>query len=659
MIETFFRLDALSMASAFFAAFIIGICFGFALERAGFGSSRRLAGIFYFRDMTVLKVMFTGVVAAMLGLCYCAAFGLIKIDSHNIFLMSTIYIAQIVSGLVFGVGFVIGGWCPGTAAVGLASGKMDALLFLLGAVVGSVIFNEVFPLLKALYTMGESGVVFVYDSLRMPRPAFALLFTIIAVGCFWLAEYVEKKRSGTGTYLNTPFLRFFSLALVLAAAGLFILPDAPDVQERQLMDTVAQGDDHIEPEELAERIVAGDTNLLVIDTRPAEEFRHFHLRNAVNITIPELAEFLAPYRLGKTIVLYSNGMTHPAQARDSLSRLGYRNVFLLTDGLEGFIARCLKPASLRSEPVPQNMRLKIQAWRAFFLNPTAPLVTPSQVTPTTLQTHGERLVETSWLGENLAREDVKILDVRDQPAYNTNHIPGAMFVSVESFRGIVNSVPSMLLPAPMLAAQLSLMGIRPTDTVILVPDDKIHNATLVIMALERLGHAKYAILTGGHNKWVAERRTVDTVLPPVRLSQYPVEQSHDQFTVDYKFVAEAMRQRQLIIDVRPQDYFSGEKTEEARGGHIPGAINRPFTQDIRDAGTYKSLKPTEELEKVYAGIIPNKNTQVIVHCRTGHQASQTFFVLKSLLGYRQVLWYDGGWTEWATHDELPVVRGNQ
>ncbi len=137
MMTTFFGTDQLATPAAFFAALMIGVAFGYVLERAGFGSSRRLAGIFYLRDMTVLKVMFTAVVTAMLGLAFAVGLGWIELG-EQVYLIPTVYGAQIVGGLLFGVGFVMSGWCPGTAAVGTASGKLDGLVFLGGAVIGSV-----------------------------------------------------------------------------------------------------------------------------------------------------------------------------------------------------------------------------------------------------------------------------------------------------------------------------------------------------------------------------------------------------------------------------------------------------------------------------------------------------------------------------------------
>ena len=373
MIRTFFGSGTLDTSGAFLAAFVIGLLFGLALERSGFGSSRRLAGVFYLEDMAVVKVMFTALVTAMLGLAYLLTFGWISADA--LYFMPTVYGAQLVGGLLFGVGFVMGGWCPGTSAVGIASGKLDALTFFGGALLGSILFNEVFSLIKPLYTWGEAGVIFIYQSLGLSLGAFALLFTLLAVACFWIVEFIEANRGKGGDLFGSRFLKTFSLTLVVLSFGLsltggqmgqvVVVREEPG--EVELLGLIATGRDHMEPEELADRLLAGEPGIRVVDIRSKREYQAFHIRGAVNVRLQELPGYLAPFKNRDLIILYSNGMTHPAQARDSLARQGFTNVYFLTDGLQGFMERCLKPVSLRSQPVLPQGAAKINKWREYFL----------------------------------------------------------------------------------------------------------------------------------------------------------------------------------------------------------------------------------------------------------------------------------------------------
>ncbi len=475
-----------------------------------------------------------------------------------------------------------------------------------------------------------------------------------------MSEWVEERATGVGRYLNSAFLKAFAFAFVTLSAAVFIFPSATGSAAsdqamsgsaaQALLESIQAEEDHFEPEELADRLLQGDSDLVVVDVRTPQEYADFHLRGAVNVPLSELINQLAPYRNRGSIVLYSNGMTHPAQARDILARAGFQNVYMLTGGLTGFVEWCLKPVSLRSEVLSAQQAARVNAWRSYFLGQEPPRVTTArQTTPPTER--WERFVDTRWLEQNLSRPDLKLIDCRTHAEYTTSHLPGALCVNVENLRGEVAGIPSMLLPPQILAGLLSLMGIEPTDQVVIVPGDSLRDATLVSMALQRVGHERWAILEGGFGQWAAENRAWDVAFPTVPVSRYPAPTADDSFTVDRQAIQQLQSRQAVVLDVRPPEYFTGAKSREARAGHIPQSLNRPYSEDLTEDG---HLKPVEELAAAYSAIIPTTDTPIVVTCRTGHQASQTFFVLKHLLGYPNVYWYDASWSDWAARPELPA-----
>ena len=377
MIETFFGTDSLGSPLAWFAALLIGLGFGFALERAGFGSSRRLSGVFYFRDMAVIKVMFTAMLTTMIGIGMLVGVGWLNLSQLH--LMDTIYGAHAIGGLLFGVGFVMSGWCPGTGAVGLASGKLDALVFLGGIMLGAFAFNETFAWIKPLYNWGlQAEPSFAFG---IPTTVFVFLFSIIGVVAFYACEWIEKRTTGESRYLKSSFLKAFSIAIIGLAAALFILPTestatqayysgSASLSDSSLLASIEDASDHSEPEQVADRLLRGDGGLMLVDVRPADEYKRFHIRGAENIPISEVLTELEPYRDLDTIVLYSNGMTHPAQARDVLAMHGFTNVFMMTDGLRGFLDRCVRPVSLRDEPTAEDVAEQVHTNRQYFLADT-------------------------------------------------------------------------------------------------------------------------------------------------------------------------------------------------------------------------------------------------------------------------------------------------
>ena len=177
-------------------ALAIGLAFGFWLERAGFGSSRKLAAIFYLRDFAVLQVMFSALATAALGLWALDAAG--TVDAATVYRMDTRLAAQVAGGLLFGAGFVAGGWCPGTALVGAASGKLDALGFLAGAMGGSLVYAGLWPALAPLQDVGACGIATMPEFLHLSPGATVALVVLLALGAF-AAVHRFANRTSTDT----------------------------------------------------------------------------------------------------------------------------------------------------------------------------------------------------------------------------------------------------------------------------------------------------------------------------------------------------------------------------------------------------------------------------------------------------------------------------
>jgi hypothetical protein len=169
---------------------LVGMGFGWALERAGFGRSTNLTSIFYGRDFRVLRVMFTAIATAMVGLYFLDLLGVLPLSSIGI--LDTYTWAALVGGLVFGAGFIVGGWCPGTSIVGLVSGKIDAALFIGGLVLGSLLFTLGFGDLKGLQDAGARGRVLLHEAFHLSSGWMVLLVALFAVGAFAAVGRIER-----------------------------------------------------------------------------------------------------------------------------------------------------------------------------------------------------------------------------------------------------------------------------------------------------------------------------------------------------------------------------------------------------------------------------------------------------------------------------------
>ena len=177
-------------------AFLIGIGFGFFLERAGFGSARKLVSQFYLNDLAVFKVMFTAIVTAMVGVWLLAWVG--WLDLSLVYMVPTYLLPQVVGGLILGAGFVIGGYCPGTSVAATATGRVDGVLYVLGIFAGMFAFAEMFPLLKGFYLSGTGTEMTIPGTLGLPYGVVVFAVVLMAIGGFYGAGLLEKKFATRG-----------------------------------------------------------------------------------------------------------------------------------------------------------------------------------------------------------------------------------------------------------------------------------------------------------------------------------------------------------------------------------------------------------------------------------------------------------------------------
>jgi hypothetical protein len=174
---------------------LLGAGFGFVLERAGFGNPNKLTGQFRLTDWSVFKVMFTAIVFAAVGLLILEQFGLVVASS--LFVPPAFLGAAALGGALVGAGFAIGGYCPGTSVVGLMSGRIDAAIFLLGLLLGTVLFAGIYPNIEFLTTLGEYAKADALpDAFNISSLSIDIGMVIAAVGVFVLGSWMESKSTG-------------------------------------------------------------------------------------------------------------------------------------------------------------------------------------------------------------------------------------------------------------------------------------------------------------------------------------------------------------------------------------------------------------------------------------------------------------------------------
>lgn len=329
----------------------IGLGFGAVLELGGFGDTRKLAGQFYLRDLTVLKVMFTGIVVAAVLVAGASAFGLL--DMSRVWVNPTYLWPGIVGGLVMGVGFILGGFCPGTSVVAASTLKVDGMLFLAGALGGVWLFGETVSLYEPFFLSSSMGRFTLPEWLGLPTGVTLVLVVLVALLMFWGAELAEA-RWGAGKPWSEISLRprrgagLAGAAALVAAALVVGLRGQPTPEEKfQLLGEVVQ-------KPVAERAVfvhpaevvalRKDLNLHVnvLDLRAEHDFNLFHVGGARRVdpaalTTPEALKGLLAEPASTVTFLISNGEGPALQAYRALKASGVQNLYVVEGGINRWL----------------------------------------------------------------------------------------------------------------------------------------------------------------------------------------------------------------------------------------------------------------------------------------------------------------------------------
>ncbi len=271
------------------------------------------------------------------------------------------------------------------------------------------------------------------------------------------------------------------------------------------------------------------------------------------------------------------------------------------------------------------------------------------------------LVDADWLLSNLSRPDVVVLEVdEDVEVYDDGHIEGA--VRIDWRNDLQDPVRRDLIGPVAFAELLGRHGISPDTTIVLYGGNNNWFATYAYWYLKLYGHKKVAILDGGRKLWELDDRPMTTDVVERTPVVYPVPDEDVSLRARRDAVVELIGTADLL-DARSPDEYAGRLLAPAhlpqehsqRAGHVPTAINIPWSQTANDDGTFRS---DDDLKAIYDGNGVSGDKTVITYCRIGERAAHTWFVLHELLDYPDVRNYDGSWTEYGSLIGVPVQRGD-
>jgi thiosulfate/3-mercaptopyruvate sulfurtransferase len=270
------------------------------------------------------------------------------------------------------------------------------------------------------------------------------------------------------------------------------------------------------------------------------------------------------------------------------------------------------------------------------------------------------LVETDWVAEHLNDDEIRIVEVDENPAlYAEAHIPRA--IGFDWKNDLQDQVKREFLSPEKFGELMGSRGISNDHTIVLYGDRNNWFAAYTYWYFRYYGHDDVKLMNGPREKWISEGRETTSEVPSYEPTEFEADDPDEDIRARRDEVLDALDEDTRLVDVRSPQEYSGELIAMAgyeqegaqRSGHIPGAVSIPWAQAVNEDGTFKSA---DELRGLYTekGVLDGED--IIAYCRIGERSAHTWFVLHELLGHDDVKNYDGSWTEWGNLVNVPIEK---
>jgi rhodanese-related sulfurtransferase len=360
--------ELLGQYGSYMVYLLVGIAFGATLETAGFGNSKKLAAQFYLKDLTVFKVMFTAIIVAMTLIFLSSALGLL--DYNLLWVPPTYLWPGIVGGLIMGVGFIVGGFCPGTSLVAMATGKLDGVFFVLGVLSGIFLFGETVSNFAVFFESSSMGRFTIPELFNLSYGTVVVGIVVMALLMFWGGEKIEAVMGGE-TAQKAPRWAIPAAGFLIALATLSLVIGQPanddrwqaiEAEKTALLDERAV---QIEPAELLSLINDSMIKAVLLDVRDERHFNQFHILGARRLPPGEVVKSAAKMiaePANTVFVLMSNDEMHATEAWKQLKAESVPNVYILAGGVNNWI-RTYAGEDFVASRLVRNHENEQPAWR--------------------------------------------------------------------------------------------------------------------------------------------------------------------------------------------------------------------------------------------------------------------------------------------------------